>query len=93
MTAWFVGHELVQIARSQVEMVLRSDDPDAQVAQSELPAFLQLERVVEAHRFAAVDERDAARPDNFADAVANHERGVLIDADAEQPGVLCYDEE
>src|SRR4029079_4629663 len=92
VTAWLVGYELVEIARAGIEMVFRSDDSDAQMAQRKLPALVQLLRVVEQHRLSSVDERHAARADDLTNPVAHDERRVFVDADAEEAGVLWHDE-
>src|SRR5437868_6422775 len=89
----FSDQQLVQLAFLEIEMVFGPDDPDAQMAQRELSSLLQLVSIVEANRLPSVDERHAAGANHLADALANDERGVLVDADAEQLPIRRHDEE
>lgn len=74
--------QFFEVPLLEIEMVLRPNNPDPQMAQRELSPFLDLISVVETDRLVAVDEGDAAGADDFADVSADNERGVFVDAKA-----------
>src|SRR5688500_13851951 len=86
-------HQDFQLPLAQVEVVVRANDPDTQMAQRELASPLQIVGVVEPHAVAAVDEGDAPRADDLADVTADDQRSVLVDPEPEQLGVAGDDDE
>ena len=82
-----------EISFLEIELVVRADNADAKVAQGQLAALLDLVGIVEVDRFSAVDKGDAARAYHLADVAADDERGVLVDAETQQLGVLGNDHE
>jgi hypothetical protein len=92
MRARLSRHELVEVARPQIQVVFRSDDTNAEVAERQLASAVQVARVVEAHGVASVHERHPSRADDFTPLAAHHERRILIDSHTEQLSVRRDDE-
>ena len=93
MRARLALHEHLALAVAQVQMVVRADDTDAQVAQGELAPLLQIVRVVESNAVAPVDERHASRADHLADVAAHDQRRILVDPESHQLGIARDDDE
>jgi hypothetical protein len=62
-----------EISRQEIEMVLRPNDADAEMAEGELAALLDVVGIIEAHRLPAVDERHATGAGDLAYMPANDE--------------------
>src|SRR5215212_7769586 len=93
MHARLFGRQLIQIAVAQVEVVLRPDDSDAQVADRELTSLVEIGGIVEPDGVPAIDEGHTTGADDLAAVSTDDERRILVDADPEQLPVRGNDEE
>jgi hypothetical protein len=85
--ARLAGGQLVQFAGLKVEVVARTDDAHAEVADGQLPTGFEVARVVESHGVPAIDEGHASSAEYLAQVAAHDEGGILIDPDPEETGV------